>query len=448
MTSRSRVIALFLPTNLDGPVEVGEGVQRYVERHAELSLISFCSNDDSFLFPTVPPVSEPPWKGRADGVIAFLRRFPEIIAWAQSGGVPIVNTISETFGTPIVSVFGCPATRARLAIDHLADLGYRSFAFIGWSPAFKSRLDRDALDQELTRRKLRLQTAILSEAPVQCDNWNEFGRPEQIDPAVLKLVKRARKPLAVLTSGSDFAVALCRTVGWLGLRIPEDVAVLCLNDSSLAKMATPSLTAIRTAGEQVGYEAARVLHRMMEGKRVSKTNIPVAALELIVRESTARQQSAARDAVSRALEMIRRDGCGKLRVEDVAARACISLRSLEINFNATIGHSLGDEIRLVRLARIKELLSETDLSLNQIAKRTGFSGGAYLNKFFHQWAKQDALDYRRRQRKKAGAVAAASSRRGREQDGRVTTEIVAAASSRRTREQDAPATTGRKKVGK
>ncbi len=127
MTSRSRVIALYLPTHLDRSVEVAEGVQQYVERHPELSLLSFCSNDDSFVEPTVPPVSVPPWKGRADGVIAFLNRLPELIAWAQSGGVPVVNTIAETADTGMVSVYGCPVTKARLAID-----GCRSRFVIMW----------------------------------------------------------------------------------------------------------------------------------------------------------------------------------------------------------------------------------------------------------------------------------------------------------------------------
>ncbi len=262
------------------------------------------------------------------------------------------------------------------------------------------------------------------------------------------MLKRSRKPLAVMTAGIDFSVALCRTIGWLGFRIPEDVAVLCLSDSSMARMATPPLTAARTSGEQAGFAAARGLHRMMEGKRPARTNIPVTACELVVRASTARQPSAARDAVSRALEIIRRDGCGKIRLQEVAARACISLRSLEIHFAAAIGHSLGDEIRLVRLARVKQLLTDTNLSLHQIGKQVGFSGGPYLDRFFRRWTKLDAQEFRRRQRKKGAKVAAGSNGDARELEAPATSGIVAAAYSRRGREQDAPPTTGRSRVGK
>ena len=60
----------------------------------------------------------------------------------------------------------------------------------------------------------------------------------------------------------------------------------------------------------------------------------------------------------------------------------MSVRALELQFAAEVGHSVGEELRQVRLERAKELLLRDDLSLTRIATLIGYANNTYFTRFF------------------------------------------------------------------
>jgi transcriptional regulator GlxA family with amidase domain len=69
-----------------------------------------------------------------------------------------------------------------------------------------------------------------------------------------------------------------------------------------------------------------------------------------------------------------------------------------MRFGQAVGHSMGDEVRNVRLARAKELLTTTELSLTRIAGLIGYNDSAHFAHFFRQHAGLPPSEFRRQRK--------------------------------------------------
>ena len=132
---------------------------------------------------------------------------------------------------------------------------------------------------------------------------------------------------------------------------------------------------------RTGYLAAEELARRMRGELGIRDEVRVEPVKIITRRST--DSLVIKDqAVSTALAIIRREACNGIKIEDVARQAATTRARLEHGFRFFLGRSPQAEIRRIRIARIKQLLTETDLPLKQIAVLTGFEHVEYLNVSF------------------------------------------------------------------
>jgi LacI family transcriptional regulator len=167
-------------------------------------------------------------------------------------------------------------------------------------------------------------------------------------------------------------------------------------------LASPPISSIRTNGEQIGFEAARLLHRMICGERLPRRKIAVPAVEVVARESTVGRLRAAETDIKLALAYIQETACEGIRNEDVANHVHVPLRTLELQFAASVGRTVGAEIRHVRLARAKYLLETTDMSMARVAHLVGLSSASTLTTFLRRWADITPNAYRKARRQTAG----------------------------------------------
>ena len=99
----------------------------------------------------------------------------------------------------------------------------------------------------------------------------------------------SRRPTALICAGDEPAAVAMRTLGRLGLRVPEDVSVIGYSDFSFAALLDPPLTTISQPFEEMGAVAARILLKRLQDRThveevASRVALPT---KLIVRESTA-----------------------------------------------------------------------------------------------------------------------------------------------------------------
>src|SRR5581483_5696385 len=89
---------------------------------------------------------------------------------------------------------------------------------------------------------------------------------------------------ALFAFNDKSAIGAIRAIQDRGLKIPNDVSVLGVDDLQLSAFVSPRLTTIRQPLKLMGATAASTLLRQIHGEEVSEEI--VLAPELVVREST------------------------------------------------------------------------------------------------------------------------------------------------------------------
>jgi LacI family transcriptional regulator len=159
---------------------------------------------------------------------------------------------------------------------------------------------------------------------------------------------------------------MCRQRGW---RVPHDVAIIAgMNEESLCEYPRPSLTSVESGFERIGYEAARLLDRLMNGDTPPIEPILLPPKGLVAREST--DFFAVEDPVmSAALEFIAANSQRhEIGTEDVAHAVSIGLRNLQRQFREYLDRPIIAEIQRVRIERPKRELAQSKRTIHEIAR--------------------------------------------------------------------------------
>ncbi|MEQ8786818.1 MAG: substrate-binding domain-containing protein [Pirellulaceae bacterium] len=326
-----------------------------------------------------------------DGLIA--RATPQLARLARRAKVPLVNV---WYNSPeferLPGVFPDFAEVGRQAIEHLADRGFREFGCLS--------IPRERAHQVM----INAFHEVVSGLGRQChclraprryyrdgQAWTRFQR------ALDEWISTWRPPIALFVAFTDattrYVVHACRRHG---LRVPEDVAlVTSSNEPMIAEMPPPSLTSVEVDYEQIGYQAARLLDRMMRGGEPAVRHPFVRPTGIIARDST--DFFAVDDeVVAAAMRFIEQHMREDIAVDDVAAAAGVSRRTLERRFQGSAGRSIAAEIRRLRVLKAKRLLAESDLLVKQIAREAGFRDPIRLNEVFLREEQMTPSEFRRR----------------------------------------------------
>ncbi|MCA9007909.1 MAG: substrate-binding domain-containing protein, partial [Planctomycetaceae bacterium] len=208
-------------------------------------------------------------------------------------------------------------------------------------------------------------------------------------------IRALPKPVGVMACYDIKAQQLldvCRTIN---VSVPEEVAIIGVdNDEILCNLSEPPLSSVIPNTKLTGYEAAALLDRMIAGKKVSSEAQLIKPLGIATRQSTD-IQAIDDKLISDAVRLIRQQACDGINVQDVLKSIPLSRRVLESRFQKIIGRSPHEEIMRIRLDRVKQLLEETELSLIEIAERTGFRHAEYLNVAFKKQTGTTPGTYRR-----------------------------------------------------
>ena len=109
--------------------------------------------------------------------------------------------------------------------------------------------------------------------------------------------------------------------------------------------------------------------------------------------------------VARLVRYVRDNACGRLTVGGLVRTLGTSRRTVERLFARYVGRSPSDEIRHVRLMRVRQLLGDTDLGLDTIARVAGFTYTESMRRAFKAEFGVSPKAYRSRQRPRGQAAA-------------------------------------------
>lgn len=166
---------------------------------------------------------------------------------------------------------------AREAVQHLLGLGHTRVAMV----AGRSHSLAGAA-------RLHGYRAALEEAGIGYDPAMVGATDFDYDEALavgLRILGGERPPTAVFAASDAQALGVLEAARQLGIRVPDDLAVMSFDDTLVAAMASPPLSAVRQPFEELGREATRVLLSVAEGRPPASPRIELAT-ELVLRAST------------------------------------------------------------------------------------------------------------------------------------------------------------------
>jgi LacI family transcriptional regulator len=364
-SSRRKQVALLIETSNAYARGLLQGVVHYIREHQPWSfhLMEQGRGDD-------PPEWLKRWSG--DGIIARIET-PRIARAVVQAGVPAVDVSAARLVPELPWVETDDEQIARLAAEHLLERGFKHFGFCG-DARFNWSVWRE--------KHFCARVAAAGLAVHRYEPAGEAGDVAAQATDLRRWLRELPKPVGVMACydiRGQQVLDACRSAG---LAVPGEVAVVGVdNDELLCDLASPPLSSVIPNAHRTGYEAAALLDRMMAGKRVPPVARLIAPLGVAARQSTDVLAVDDRE-VARAVQFIREHACDGINVGDVLRAVPLSRRVLEQRFQRMLGRTPREEILQVRLARVKQLLGETDLPLYLIAERTGFEHVEYLSVVF------------------------------------------------------------------
>lgn len=178
-----------------------------------------------------------------DGVIVASSTLPASFAEGFHGaGVPVVHSFGRHVSSPKVNVLGIDNIAAgRLAAQTLIERGYQRVAFLGGPQTATSTQDRFAGFQEV----IAASGLDLSVSYASTYSFDE-GRAE-----MLRLLA-AGSPAEAYFCGDDvLSIGALSAIQSSGLRVPEEIGVIGLNDMEMAGWANINLTTIHNPFAQI-----------------------------------------------------------------------------------------------------------------------------------------------------------------------------------------------------
>jgi LacI family transcriptional regulator len=363
-----RRVALLVESSVAAGRQLLRGVAQYVREVGCWSI--FC--EPSHLQNKLPDWLDH-WQG--DGIIVRVMN-KRVAHRVAKMGVPVVAVQGSLPVADIPCVHVDDRTIAELAANYLVEHRLRSFAFCGLRGPGWSRLRRDYF--RTTLAAFGFPTHLYELPSRNGEAWFSESEHERLTGWVARLPK----PIGVMAC-NDWAgqrvLDACRRAKVMS---PEEVAVIGVdNDEMICELCDPMLSSIVAGHDRVGYFAAQLLDRLMQGASPPGDPVIVGSPKIVVRRSTDLQTIANQD-VAAAVRYIRENACRGISVQNVADHVALSHSTLYRRFQCVLRRSVNDEIMRIRMERVRELLAETEMSISQIARVAGFTHPEYLGAVF------------------------------------------------------------------
>ncbi len=319
------------------------------------------------------------WQG--DGIIADFDD-PAVAAALADTPLPLV-AVGGSYEDPASYPAGVPyvatdnAVLVRLAYEHLIEAGLRHLALFSLPAAPGNRW---AQEREHAFRKLmvrdKLEPVVYRGVATCAPQWSE-----SVDRQIAWL-QSLPKPVGIIAVTDARARQLMQACALAGIAVPEQVAVIGIDDDPLARMLTRiPMSSVMQGAQRMGSTAAQLLDQMLHGVRLPETRIVVPPVGVNAQASS-RHESAKHPHVMRARHFIRQYACQGIKTDQVAEYVGISRSSLECWFRQELGCSVHDEILRLRLEAAIGFLASPDCNLADVAQRCGFTSSQYLHSVF------------------------------------------------------------------
>jgi len=330
---------------------------------------------------------------QADGIIAYFSS-QQITAALSKVSVPVIEFAPNCgWGEQVAHIPSFSEDDhaiARLAAEDLISRGFKQLAFCGVP---ETRFTRWSSARE------RAFQQCAEEAGVPCSVFpvglSQRRKGHNVHEQLSAWVRSLPKPVGLMACYDVRAFHVLDACHELGLLVPEDVAVIGVdNNELLAELSNPPLSSIEQGAKKIGYQAAALLDRLMAGEKAPELRMQVEPEGLVTRRSS--DFWAIEDTyVSEALKFIREHACEGIRVVDIVEAIAVGRTTLESHFRKAMGRTLNAEIQRIQIECVRRLIATTELPLKDIASAAGFNSVQYMTTLFRRHTGQTPGRHRR-----------------------------------------------------
>lgn len=172
---------------------------------------------------------------------------------------------------------------ARQAVMHLTSLGHKNISYVGGGDDISNSADRwTGFMQVIRERGLPLREPHV----VKGESWRLSERERM---ALIRVLSSPNRPTAIFAAGYYFALDVYAAASTVGLKIPEQLSVVAVDDPPSAAHLSPPLTTMRQPLVQLGHAAVTALVDLIQRSPTADEPMVARTLwaELVIRRSSA-----------------------------------------------------------------------------------------------------------------------------------------------------------------
>ena len=384
MTEQYYKIALLFNANKVYDRQVVEGIGQYIQA-SQCMWDIFVEDEFIYHTNTINQLS-------IDGIIADFDD-PKTVELLQHTFIPTIAVGSSYKQVDFYPHFPYVATDnaalVEMALSHLQDKGLSQFAFYGLQVNTHKHWSierRDAFVELMEKNHYPIY--LYEGVQVHAQNWLE----EQQKLIVwLKSLPSHTGIIAVTDARARHLVEAC---GDSKIGVPEELCVIGIDNEELIQyLSRVSLSSVEQGAREIGYQAAKLLHKLLNGQKAPSTPILIPPITVHTRNSTD-YRSLSDPLVIQAMHYIRHRACHGIKVEQVLDHLEISRSNLEQRFKNEMDRTIHQVIHEEKIARAKNLLEQTDISIQEIADICGYPSVQYFYSVFKKEFEMTPKEFR------------------------------------------------------
>ncbi|WOO40568.1 substrate-binding domain-containing protein [Rubellicoccus peritrichatus] len=325
--------------------------------------------------------ARPPEDWHGDGILCALLDNPSIEQLVLKAKQPVVDISMSRIDIHLPRVVADNRQIGREAAQHLLQHNHEHFAWFCFrtDPVGKSRL------------------AGFEEA-IGHSVHNLTSRRSNLRQAVVNKLRKLSRPCAIFAKTDVDAAWILNVCIEEGFRIPDDFAIIGVDNNPLICDFLPApLSSVNHDLEQLGYQAACLLQRLISGEDAPTEAIMIKPNGVTPRASTD-SFAVSDDIVRNALIYMKERLHQAVGVSEIADAIGVSRRTLELHMSEVLDQSVHQKLMDLRLNQAERLLRYTSDTAEHIAAFTGFCHAQHLSKVFKKRFGEPPLRYRKRHR--------------------------------------------------
>jgi len=225
---------------------------------------------------------------RVDGIIISISQETRDVnrfAWIRKTGIPLV--FMDRKPEPSLPGFSTILTDDREgafeAVEHAIKVGYRKIGFIGGSPHINIGKDRlQGFQDALREYRIALNPEWILNGG--------FGKDDGY-AGLKQLFQKGALPEFVLAATYPVALGIYEAAKDLGLRIPDDLDIICFGDSDVGRFLSPAISAVRQPARELGTRAVQVLLKSIADPAATREEHVVLPTQLVIRETCIKRRA-------------------------------------------------------------------------------------------------------------------------------------------------------------